>query len=178
MGGPATASRAAAIYLNDHFAGATAGTELAKRMAKEHRPSPYGDVLEDLLRGISWDRQELLGIMASLGVPVRRYKVYGAWLGEKLGRLKPNGRVIRRAGLSLLIELEGLRVGVEGKALLWQALLASGIASRASGLDVAQLRELQERAQQQMQALDSLHTEAAMALVSDRPGDGKSPPES
>ncbi|MGV9847844.1 hypothetical protein ACWDWU_03430 [Streptomyces sp. NPDC003442] len=37
--------------------------------------------------------------------------------GEKAGRLKPNGRLRRRSGLSTVLELESPRIGVEGKAL-------------------------------------------------------------
>jgi hypothetical protein len=63
--------------------------------------------------------------MTDLHFPARRYKVYGAWLGEKLGRVKPNGRPLRRSGLALPIELEAMRMGVTGKALLWRSLLAA-----------------------------------------------------
>ena len=39
---------------------------------------------------IADDRTALLQIMATLGVPVRRYKLYAAWAVEKAGRLKLN----------------------------------------------------------------------------------------
>jgi hypothetical protein len=46
---------------------------------------------------------------------VRGYKVGVAWIGEKIGRLKFNGRLLGRLPLSDLEELELLRLGVEGK---------------------------------------------------------------
>ena len=83
------------IYLNDHLAGSTLGTELARRMAAsaQHLPAS-GNVLKQLAADITEDRAALLEIMATLGVQVRGYKVYAAWVGEKAGRLKPNGHLL------------------------------------------------------------------------------------
>lgn len=113
------------IHLNDHLAGATARSWLVHRMVQEHGDSPYGQELRALETDISQDRRALVRLMTDLHFPARRYKVYGAWLGEKLGRVKPNGRPLRRSGLALLIELEAMRRAVTGKALLWRSLLAT-----------------------------------------------------
>lgn len=151
------------VYLNDHLAGATAGVELAHRMAREHRGSAYGGALEKLWAEIAEDRRSLLRLLADLGVPVRRYKVYGAWLGEKAGRVKPNGRLLRRSGLALLVELEALRMGAQGKASLWRGLLAA--AAQDARLDADRLERLLQRAEQQIKTLDSLHAGAATAVL-------------
>ncbi|MEU9500992.1 hypothetical protein [Streptomyces sp. NPDC048196] len=166
MDGRLAESRMVAVYLNDHLAGATAGVELARRMAREHQGSDLGGEVKDLAAEISLDRQALLRLMAALGVPVRRYKVYGAWAGEKVGRLKPNGRVVRRSGLSTLIELEGMRLGVEGKALLWRALLEW--APREPRLDTRRLQELLSGARQQAEVLDALHRKAVRRFLTER----------
>ena len=126
------------IYLNDHLAGATAGTELARRMAASgHLPDPPG-ALPSLASEIAEDRAALLEMMAALHIPVRSYKVYAAWIGEKVGRIKPNGRLRARSPLSNLEELEFLRLGVEGKAAGWRTLRVaadrdSRALSRAAG---------------------------------------------
>jgi hypothetical protein len=169
MGGPLAESRTVAVYLNDHVAGATAGVELCRSMARAHRRSGLGGDLKNLATEISLDRQALLRLMNSLGVPVRRYKVYGAWAGEKIRRLKPNGRVLRRSGLSTVVELEALRLGVEGKALLWRALVTW--APREPRLDTRRLHELLDRARQQTEALDVLHTRATTTFLSGRSGE-------
>lgn len=161
-GGPA--HQMLGIYLNDHLAGATAGVELARRMKQEHRDTAYGGDLESLATEISLDRQALVQLMAALDVPVRRYKLCGAWVAEKVGRLKPNGRVRRRPGLSFVVELEALRLGVQGKSLLWGALLVA--AAQDSRLDADRLQSLREGAHQQIQVLGSLHERAATALLS------------
>ena len=98
--------------------------------------------------------------MAALDVPVQRFKVYAGWVSEKLGRLKPNGRVIERSPLSTVLELEGLRMAVQGKAAGWQALRA--FAGRP--LDQSQLDTLDARAQRQLAELAALHATAAAGL--------------
>ncbi len=133
-------------------------------MVHEHGDSPHGDELRTLAAEISQDRQALLRLLADLGVSVKRYKLYGAWLGEKAGRVKPNGRLLRRSGLSLLVELEALRLATQGKALLWRALLAA--APQDARLDAARLENLLRRAGRQIETLDSLHDRAARALLS------------
>src|SRR5436190_938134 len=65
---------------------------------------------------IARDREELLSIMGATDVPVQRVKIYTGWLEEKLGRLKLNGRITGRSPLSDMVELEGLRMAVNGKA--------------------------------------------------------------
>jgi N-acetylglucosamine kinase-like BadF-type ATPase len=59
------------IYLNDHLAGATAGTELARRMARSHQEREEAALLKRLAAEISQDRSALLDIMTTLGIPVR-----------------------------------------------------------------------------------------------------------
>jgi hypothetical protein len=162
LDGP-TRQRRLVIYLNDHMGGATAGVELVRRMAQEHRGSPYGETLESLRKEISQDRQALVRLLADLDIPVRRYKTYGAWLGEKAARLKPNGRLLRRSGLALLVEIEAMRLGAQGKASLWRGLLAAS--AQDSRLDADRLEELLRRAERQIKTLDSLHARVATALL-------------
>ena len=71
------------IYLNDHLAGATAGTQLARRMARSHQGREEGSELQAIAAEIGRDRAALLDIMASLGVAVRGYKAGAAWIGER-----------------------------------------------------------------------------------------------
>ena len=147
------------IYLNDHLAGATAGTELARRMARSHRGQEEGEPLSRLAAEIKQDRSALLSIMASLGITVRAYKVGAAWIGEKAGRLKFNGRLLARSPLSDLVELELLRLGVEGKAAGWRTLRAR--ADTDSRLDAGRLDELISRARSQVDELEELRVRAA-----------------
>src|ERR1700751_3187819 len=132
------------IYLNDPLAGATAGTQLARRMARSHQGREEGSNLQAIAAEIGRDRAALLDIMASLGVAVRGYKAGAAWIGEKAGRLKFNVRVLARSPLSDLEELELLRLGVEGKAAGWRTLRAQ--ADTDTRLDARRLDEIISRA--------------------------------
>jgi hypothetical protein len=152
------------VYLNDHLAGATAGSELAHRMARSYRGREESDPLSRLAVEIAQDRSALLAIMASLGVTVRAYKVGVAWIGEKVGRLKLNGRLLGRSPLSDLEELELLRLGVEGKAAGWRTLRA--LADIDTRLDVGRLDELISRARSQADQLEDLRTHAASRVIS------------
>jgi hypothetical protein len=157
------------IYLNDHLAGATAGSELAKRMSRSHRGGEDAAALSRLAAEVAQDRSALLDIMASLGVPVRAYKAGAAWLGEKAGRLKFNGRLRSRSPLSDLEELELLRLGVEGKAAGWRTLRA--LADIDTRLGAGRLDELISRASSQAGQLEELRLRAASRVIS-LPGPG------
>jgi hypothetical protein len=115
--------------------------------------------LTRITREIEEDREALLEIMTALEVPVRQYKVASAWVIEKVGRLKLNGRLLDRSPLSSLVELEALRLGVEGKACLWRTLLH--VAKHEPRLDSSRLDTLLDRATRQLESLEELRTGAA-----------------
>lgn len=156
------------IYLNDHLAGATGGVELAARAVRSSRGRnpDISTRVKALSEEIRADRHSLQEIMASLGVRTARYKVFGAWVAEKVGRLKLNAAVFRRSPLSALIELEALNVGVQGKRSGWRTLLAA--AAHEPDLDARHLRDLVDRAQQQLTELEDLHEEVAARLSDQR----------
>ena len=151
------------IYLNDHLAGATVGTELAHRIARSHDEVADRATLQRLAGEINADRRALLEIMALLGVPVRHYKTAAAWVGEKAGRLKLNGKLADRSPLSSLEELELLRLGVEGKAAGWRTLRE--LAEADPRLSAAWLDELLARARDQVDLLEDLRVRAATHLI-------------
>ncbi|GGT05930.1 hypothetical protein [Streptomyces chromofuscus] len=142
------------IYLNDHLAGATAGTERARSLAGALQGSPSGPALRTVAQEIGEDRASLLAIMDMLGVPVRHYKVSLAWAAERVGRLKSNGRLVGRSPLTSLVELEFLRLAVQGKAAAWQTLRR--LADTDGRLDARLLDELLERAERQQATLEEL----------------------
>ena len=167
--GSAVSTRRAApnvmgIYLNDHLAGATAGTELARRVAGSAQDREEHATLHALAAEVAQDRTTLLDIMAALGIAIRTYKVAAGWIGEKAGRLKFNGRIFARSPLSRLEELELLRLGVEGKAAGWRTLRA--LAETDQRLDPARLDELIARARRQADLLEDLRVRAADQVIS------------
>ncbi len=152
------------VYLNDHLAGATTGVELARRMVASAEPGTEpARVLGKLAGEIAEDRSALVEIMAPLAVPVRGYKVFAAWAGEKAGRLKLNGHLLTRSPLSGLEETEMLRLGVEGKAAVWRTLRE--LADGESRLDAGYLDQLLARANRQRSTLESLRVSLARQVL-------------
>ena len=156
-----------AIYLNDHLAGATGGVELARRAAVWYPVPAQQAALEGLAADIAQDRQTLLDLMTTLGMPVRRYKVGVAWAAEKAARLKLNGSLVSRSPLSNLEELEMMRLGVEGKAAGWRTLRE--LAKTDGRLRPGTLDELTSRAREQASLLEELRVQAAAQLVGAQP---------
>jgi hypothetical protein len=98
--------------------------------------------------------------MDTLGVSRDRLKPAGAWVAEKLGRLKPNGQLRGYSPLSRLVELEGLYIGISGKARLWKVLEAT-IAEQVPEVDFAALGDRADRQRTEVEQLQ----EAAAVLA-------------
>ncbi|MBC6462167.1 hypothetical protein [Actinomadura sp. HBU206391] len=151
------------IYLNDHLAGSTTGVELVRRAARGQRHWEAGRVLDRIAAEIAEDRAGLIDMMEALRVPIRRYKICAGWVVEKFGRAKPNGRLLRRSPLSDVVELETLRLGIEGKEACWRVLRL--IAERDDRLDPTRLDRLIARARGQAETVEDLRMRAAERLI-------------
>jgi hypothetical protein len=97
--------------------------------------------------------------MDELGIPRSRFKPALGWLGEKLGRLKPNGHLRSYSPLSRIVELEFLVLGITGKSRLW-ALLSELLA----GETATDLEALIARAERQRSTFEDLQKRAALLL--------------
>jgi predicted DNA-binding ribbon-helix-helix protein len=146
------------IYLNDHLTGATLGVELAKRARSENQGTELGSFLDELCSEIVEDRRALISLMRGLGIAPSRAKIAAGWIAEKLGRLKLNGEVKEYSPLSRVLELEGLRSGIDAKREMWLAL--QEISDRDVRLQSAPLDDLIARARSQSERLDP-HRRAA-----------------
>jgi hypothetical protein len=154
------------IYLNDHYAGSTLGLELAKRAAKNNDGNAeFGPALAALATEIGEDRDELKRVMERLGVSEDRIKSGLFWMGEKVGRLKPNGQLLQFSPLSRVVEIEGLITGVGGKLSLWRTLLE--LAERDVRLDTGELEVLAGRAEDQLLRLQALRGAAGLVAFRD-----------
>jgi hypothetical protein len=68
-----------------------------------------------------------------ISIPIGTSGFLGGRIAERVGRLKSNGRIVRRSPLSSLLELEMLRLAVEGKAACWRTLARAVPASSNGG---------------------------------------------
>jgi hypothetical protein len=147
------------IYLNDHLAGSAAGSELARRCRDHNRGTPLAEFLDDLIRQIEEDQLALEAIMDALGAPKNPAKLAAAWLAEKVGRLKLNGQLLQYSDLSRLLELEGLGLGIHGKADLWRTLTL--VRDAYPPLADAPLEALERRAADQLASVEEQRASAA-----------------
>jgi len=135
-----------------------ARTRLPCLKCKSGRP-PEGTARDSLEFGGG----QFCGDGPEFGVPVRHYKVYAGWAAERLGRLKLNGHVLSRSPLSTLVELELLRLGVEGKAAGWRTLKV--VAATRRSVSVERLDGLIARALEQSQTLEDLRVRTAADVL-------------
>ncbi len=147
-----------AILLRNHQAGGRAAVDLFTRAATAQKNRPYGAELDRLAREAREDLDFNEGVMRRVGVPSSRSQVAALRIGERLGRLKPNGHVLTRAPLSDVIELEGLIATVHIKIAGWQAAQVSGVLEES---ELAELDGLLDRARTQADRLTQMHRTAA-----------------
>ena len=131
------------IYLRDHHAAACAGVAVAHRAAARLPEGTLTGAMTDVASEIEADLRSLEALMASMDVEPSRSKDVVARLAERVGRLKLNGRVLRRSPLSDVVELETLVIGITGKEALWESLGAVAV------IPEDELRALVERAREQ-----------------------------
>lgn len=153
-----------ATYLNDHMAGSVTGAELAKRATNQNEGTELGVLLGRLTREIEADGEVLESVMDAVGADRDKIKSALAWAGEKAGRLKPNGQIIGYSNLSRLIELEGLSLGIEGKARLWAAL-AELRDPRLAAFDFVALEKRAERQRGEIEPLRLAAAASAMTVA-------------
>jgi hypothetical protein len=146
------------IYLQDHFAGASGGLQLAKRILGS-LDGPEQIEMGEIAAEIEEDREKLREIMLRCDVDPDRVKQAAAQAGELMGRLKLNGRILSPSPLSRVLEFEGMIMGVTGKLQLWRSL--AQLAPQDDRLDPAELATLIQRAEGQRKRLEELHAEAA-----------------
>lgn len=153
------------IYLDDHYAGSTAGRELARRtLANNRNEGELTAFLERLVREIDEDRAALKGLMERVGVPANPVKSGVGWAAEKVGRLKLNGRLTGYSPLSRVVELEALVMGVTGKLSLWRSL--QQVATLDRRIETTDLDRLARRAEEQIAELERHRQAAARAALS------------
>ena len=88
------------IYLDDHRAGATAGTDLARRLWRTNRSGPWGTELKEIRELIKAEKETLDSVRAAVGVSGGQAKRTLALLSAQVARLKPNGHLLRYSPLT------------------------------------------------------------------------------
>jgi hypothetical protein len=151
------------IYLNDQLALGIGFRELARRAQRENEGTELGDALERVATGIGEDVQTFERLMARLGVQKSRVKGPLAIAAERVGRLKPNGRLRGYSPLSRFVELEALVYALDNKRILWANL--RDLAEVRNRLPDVDFDGLIQRAQRQRDDLEPHRLEAGRAAL-------------
>lgn len=156
------------IYLRDHWAGAGAGEDLARRLADNNSRTHWADALDGVATRIAEDETTLGEVRDRLGITGGGWKRSLAQMGERVSRLKLNGRLLGYSPLSRVVEAEALIAGVTAKRLLWTALgTISGDHAQLARYDFA---GLEQRADEQLATLRKFHREAVVEAFTSTTG--------
>jgi hypothetical protein len=152
-------------YLNDHLAGSVAALELIEYVAKKFPDSNLEEFFVELHADVSADQEVLRDLLNTFGEKESTVRKAGAWLAEKLGRVKLGISENEVAGAGVLEALEAMVLGITGKGLLWRALsAASQTTPQLAGPDYA---ELEQRAVAQRNRVEEKRIAAARKAFRD-----------
>ncbi|MBO0900465.1 hypothetical protein J1G44_18310 [Cellulomonas sp. zg-ZUI199] len=141
-------------YLNDHITGASAVASRVQRMSRNPDAGQDAADLERLATELREERRVHEATARDLGFRLSRWKHLGAALAERVARLKPNGRAVGRSPMTIVLELEVLRSGLEGKRLGWTTLREHAV---ALDLDAERLDALVARSREQAELVEAMH---------------------
>lgn len=153
-------------YLNDHLAGSVSALELIEHWAHLHKGSPLGAFFSQIEIDVRADQSALRDLMHHLNVEESGLRQAGAWAAEKVGRVRLMIAGGEQGSLGLLLTLEGLIMGIAGKKLLWRSLAAANLAE----LNGHDFRELERRAEQQIDRIEAERIRAAKLVLTDETG--------
>jgi hypothetical protein len=151
------------IYLNDHLAGSVSAIELVDRLIETYKGKPLEPFFTNLRNEIDADQRTLQDLIKKLGEKESAMRKTGAWVAEKLARMKVRVSDSEKDQMGLLDALEGLLLGITGKGALWRALeAASENVASLRGLDYGRL---QQRAREQCELVEAKRLESAREVL-------------
>ena len=150
------------VYLKDHFAGGVGAIELLRHLSESHEDRDLKAFYRELLADIEADHETLNRLMTELGIEESKVRNAGAWVAEKLSRVKLGSGTEFKGQLNDLQALETLFMGITGKRLLWCVLSEL---HEANTLPVeVNLGELEQRALQQLERVEAKRLQLAESL--------------
>jgi hypothetical protein len=151
------------IYLNDHLAGSVSAIELVDHLIETYKGKSLEPFFTNLRNEIDADQRALQDLIKKLGEKESAVRKAGAWVAEKLARMKVRVNDSEKDQMGLLDALEGLLLGITGKRALWSALeAASENVASLRGLDYARLKQ---RAREQRDLVEAKRLESAREVL-------------
>ncbi|MDQ1517585.1 MAG: hypothetical protein QOE80_3415 [Actinomycetota bacterium] len=151
------------VYLNDHLAGAAGACEITRNAVEKYATSSHRAFLKEFQGEVEADRALLDEMIHAVGGTPNPVKQAGAWLMEKVSRLKLSPGGAGSEEMSALLTIETLCIGVEGKICLWSAM--KEIAGEIGELAAYDFDELLAKANSQRQGLEKERLVAAKAAL-------------
>jgi hypothetical protein len=149
-------------YLNDHLAGSVGAVAMVERAIEENAGTLFGRRLEEILKEIRKDQAVVQDLIERVGSKENPLKKAGAWLTEKVSRVKLGG-TDDPGELGRLEVLETLAMGIHGKRALWRALRV--VVNKHPALRDLDLDLLERRAVEQHDRVEEWRLEAAREVL-------------
>lgn len=116
-------------YLADHLQLLRSARELAARVRRRERGAAGVALLDDVLAELSRNEAVAIAFLRQLGAGPPGLRLALGTAAERVGRLKPNGRLFRPSPLALVFEVEVLESLLEMSARCWRAVDRAGVAA-------------------------------------------------
>jgi hypothetical protein len=110
------------VHLRDHHALMLALRELCIRVRSTSPVDAERALARRILHDVGPDLRELEAVLRSFGSGPSRARTAAVWAGERIGRFKPNGTLLRRSPITSVVELEGCQLLLESIRALWTGL--------------------------------------------------------
>lgn len=110
------------VHLRDHHAVLVALHELCTRIGSSSPVDAERALARRILEDVDPDRRELEAVLHNFGSAPSRARTAAVRVGERLGRLKLNGTLLRRSPTTSVLELEGCQLLLESIRELWSGL--------------------------------------------------------
>ena len=158
-------------YLNDHLGGAAGACEIARNAVEKYATTVHRKFLGEFQVQVDEDKATLEEMIRAVGGAPNPVKQAGAWLMEKVSRIKLSPGGTGSEEMSALLTIETLCIGVEGKICLWVGL--KEVADDIEKLSAYDFNELITRAESQRDGLEKERLVAARAALRDSVGAGR-----
>jgi hypothetical protein len=149
-------------YLNDHLGGATGACEIVRNAVDKYATTVHRPFFAEFQAQVEGDKATLEEMIRALGSSPNPVKLAGAWLMEKVSRIKLSPGGTGSEEMSALLTIETLCIGVEGKICLWAALQEIDDIEELKAFD---FDELMTRARSQRDGLEKERLVAAKAAL-------------
>jgi hypothetical protein len=124
----ADAPRLLRAYLADHLQLHRAARELALRLRRREDEGELTALLDEVVAELRRQEHLARALLRQLGAGPPWLRLALGTLSERVGRLKPNGRLVRPSPLAPVFELEVLESLLDMSARCWRALDHAGVA--------------------------------------------------